>query len=99
MPLVKEYGFTREALARSVLHLPKPHEQPLSEAAVTSLFGSGDDARRTLIDGWLDLARAEMKATSSPSTSLRDVLANRLRVNEPVLPLLPEVSSQEWFTI
>ncbi|TBU33418.1 hypothetical protein BD311DRAFT_684781 [Dichomitus squalens] len=90
VPLVKQYGFTREALARSVLHLPAPHEQPLSEAAVTSLFGGGDDARRTLINGWLDIARAEMKASSSPTSSLRDVLANRLRANEPVLPLLPE---------
>ncbi|KAI1796947.1 hypothetical protein LXA43DRAFT_878788, partial [Ganoderma leucocontextum] len=90
VPLVKQYGFSREALARSVLHLPTPHEQPLSEAAVTSLFGSGDDARRTLINGWLDLARADMKAASPPPTSVRDVLASRLRANEPVLPLLPE---------
>nr|VWP00146.1 Beta-xylanase (EC [Ganoderma boninense] len=90
VPLVKQYGFSREALARSVLHLPKPHEQPLSEAAITSLFGSGDDARRTLINGWLDLARAEMRAASSASTPLRDVLASRLRANEPFVPLLPE---------
>ena len=94
IPLVKTYGFSREALARSVLYLPKPHEQPLSDAAVNSLFGTGDDARKTLITGWLDHAREEMRTASTPGTSvsLKEVLAQRLKANEPVLPLLPEVS-------
>ncbi|KAI0696299.1 hypothetical protein C8T65DRAFT_710627 [Cerioporus squamosus] len=93
IPLVKSYGFSREALARSVLYLPKPHDQPLSDAAVNSLFGSGDDARRTLITGWLDHAREEMRTASTTGAapaSLREVLTQRLKVNEPVLPLLPE---------
>ena len=91
---MKTYGFSREALARSVLHLPKPHEQPLSDAAVTSLFGNGDDARRTLISCWLESAREEMKAAavpSSPTPSLSTILGQRLRANEEVLPHLPEV--------
>ncbi|RDX57108.1 hypothetical protein OH76DRAFT_1451187 [Lentinus brumalis] len=93
IPLIKAHGFSREALARSVLYLPKPHDQPLSDAAVNSLFGTGDDARRTLIIGWLDHAREEMRTaatTGGAPASLREVLAQRLKVNEPVLSLLPE---------
>ena len=92
---MRTYGFSREALAQSVLHLPKPHEQPLSDAAVTSLFGNGDDARRTLINGWLEHARQEMRSaamTSTTSPTVKDVLEKRLRMNEDVLQLLPEVS-------
>ncbi|RPD74958.1 hypothetical protein L226DRAFT_463070, partial [Lentinus tigrinus ALCF2SS1-7] len=93
IPLIKTHGFSREALARSVLYLPKPHEQPLSDAAVNSLFGNGDDARRTLITGWLDHAREHMRTvpvTGAAPASLKDVLARRLKANEEVLPLLPE---------
>jgi ubiquinone biosynthesis protein COQ9 len=89
LPLVRTHSFTREALSRSVLSLPKPHTQPLNETAVTALFGSGDDARRTLMHAWLEQGRAEMK--NAPSTSLKDILRHRLRYNEPVLHLLPEV--------
>jgi len=55
LPLVKTHGFTREALARSVLELPpsEAHSEPLSETAVSALFGIGDLARRTLIQAWL----------------------------------------------
>ncbi|KAI8980020.1 hypothetical protein BD414DRAFT_493328 [Trametes punicea] len=92
IPLVKTYGFTRETLARSVLSLPVPHEQPLSDTAVSSLFGDGDEARRTLINGWLDHAREQIKAAAAVSTavSVRDVLTHRLKANEPVLRYLPE---------
>ncbi|KAI0648971.1 hypothetical protein C8Q79DRAFT_484405 [Trametes meyenii] len=94
VPLVRTHGFTREALARSVLSLPTPHEQPLSDAAVSSLFGQGDDARRTLIEGWLDEAREQMRTVSVPviqgTVSVRDILEIRLKVNEPVLQYLPE---------
>ncbi|KAH9847490.1 hypothetical protein C2E23DRAFT_848095 [Lenzites betulinus] len=90
IPLVRTHGFTREALARSVLSLPVPHEQPLSDPAVSSLFGNGDDARRTLISGWLDHAREQMKQSPASPASVRDVLANRLKENEPVLQYLPE---------
>ncbi|KAI9066308.1 hypothetical protein FKP32DRAFT_403404 [Trametes sanguinea] len=88
IPLVRTHGFTREALARSVLALPKPHEQPLSDPAVSSMFGDGDEARKTLINGWLDYSREQMRA--APSTSLRDILTHRLKANEPVLQYLPE---------
>ncbi|KZV64858.1 hypothetical protein PENSPDRAFT_756935 [Peniophora sp. CONT] len=88
LPLVKDHGFSREALSRSVLSLPEPPSAPLSDAAVNSLFGYGDSARRTLIDAWLEEGRAQMRA--QPSKSIGDVLAARLRYNEPVLSLLPE---------
>jgi len=59
LPLVKEHGFSREALARSVLSIPtsetfgETHTDPLSDTAVSALFGDGDEARRTLIKAWL----------------------------------------------
>ena len=55
LPLVRTHGFTREALSRSVLSLPanEVHTEPLSDTAVSALFGHGDDARRTLIEAWL----------------------------------------------
>ncbi|KAF8972190.1 hypothetical protein BDZ97DRAFT_1913417 [Flammula alnicola] len=55
LPLVKTHGFTREALAQSVLALPpnEVHVEPLSDTAVSALFGNGDLARRTLIHAWL----------------------------------------------
>ena len=53
--MVKTHGFTREALARSVLELPpsEAHSEPLSETAVSALFGNGDLPRRILIEAWL----------------------------------------------
>ena len=89
LPLVKDYGFSREALSYSVLSLPEPPSAPLNDAAVNALFGHGDGARRTLINAWLDEGRTQMR--SQPSKSISDALAARLRYNEPVLPLLPEV--------
>ncbi|KAG6374356.1 hypothetical protein JVT61DRAFT_4387 [Boletus reticuloceps] len=89
LPLVKTHGFTRTALARAVLELPQPHAEPLPDAAVTALFGHGDNARRTLIRAWLDDACCRMEqdhASASASTvTMRDVLHARLRMNEPVL--------------
>ncbi|KAF9243448.1 hypothetical protein BU15DRAFT_42938 [Melanogaster broomeanus] len=90
IPLVKSHGFTREALAQSVLHLPKPHREPLPDLSVTALFGRGDDARRTLVNAWLEDARFRMKEDTSGSTSMRRVLHSRLKLNEPVLAHLPE---------
>jgi ubiquinone biosynthesis protein COQ9 len=56
LPLVRTHGFTREALSRSVLSLPanEVHSEPLSDTAVSALFGHGDDARKTLIEAWLE---------------------------------------------
>ena len=53
---MKTHGFTREALSRSVLSLPanQVHTEPLSDTAVSALFGHGDEARRTLIKAWLE---------------------------------------------
>jgi len=88
LPLVKTHGFSREALSRSVLSLPEPHAEPLSDTAVSALFGAGDEARRTLVNAWLDDSRSQMK--SAPTPVLKEVLGFRLRCNEPVLPYLPE---------
>jgi ubiquinone biosynthesis protein COQ9 len=92
LPLVRTHGFTREALARSVLDLPAPetHAQPLSETAVSALFGSGDVARKKLINAWLNDGINQMKANPTGST-MKDILGSRLKLNEPVLQHLPEV--------
>ncbi|KAJ6513006.1 hypothetical protein C8R45DRAFT_331796 [Mycena sanguinolenta] len=94
LPLVSEHGFTRAALARSVLHLPSPdaHAEPLSDTAVSALFGRGDLARKTLIRAWLDGGIESMKsaAGASPSVSITEALHARLKYNEPVLAHLPE---------
>jgi hypothetical protein len=89
VPLVKTHGFTRKTLSLSVLSLQTPHAEPLSDTAVSSLWGQGDDARRTLITAWQDDARQQMKIIQSPT--MRGVLRKRLELNEPVLSYLPEV--------
>ncbi|EPT01641.1 hypothetical protein FOMPIDRAFT_1023141 [Fomitopsis schrenkii] len=88
LPLVQTYGFTRAALSHSVFRLPRPHSEQLSESAVTALFGNGNDARKTLIDAWLDDARNQMKA--APEPTIKAALSHRLKQNEPVLQFLPE---------
>ncbi|KZT67479.1 hypothetical protein DAEQUDRAFT_729141 [Daedalea quercina L-15889] len=88
LPLVQTYGFTRATLSHSVFRLQKPHSEQLSDSAVTALFGGGNDARKTLIDAWLEDARHQMKAASSPT--IEAALTQRLKQNEPVLQLLPE---------
>jgi ubiquinone biosynthesis protein COQ9 len=90
-PLVQRHGFTRTALAHSVLALPEPHAEPLSDSAVTALFGQGDTARRTLINAWLDEGRAHMRA--APIDGVKRALLARLEYNVPVLSYLPEVYS------
>ncbi|KAI0272153.1 hypothetical protein BGY98DRAFT_922202 [Russula aff. rugulosa BPL654] len=89
IPLVQHHGFTRTALAHSVLALPEPHAEPLSDSAVTALFGQGDAARRTLINAWLDEGRAHMRAV--PVDGVKRALLARLEYNAPVLSYLPEV--------
>jgi len=102
LPLVKTYGFTREALARSVLDLHH-HKEPLSDRALSSLFGHGDDARRTLIQAWLDEGTRSIREMgerhqeqqpqqghNATSLTLSQVLHARLTYNEPVLPYIPQ---------
>ena len=93
-PLVREHGFTRQALSLSVLHLPTPHAQPLSDTAINALFGKGEDARRTLITAWLDEGRSEMgkNADQVKDKSVGGFMKSRLRWNDSVLQHLPEVS-------
>ncbi|KAE9402890.1 hypothetical protein BT96DRAFT_1083700, partial [Gymnopus androsaceus JB14] len=97
--LVKTHGFTREALSRSVLDLPsrsdfKAHSEPLSDIAVSSLFGHGDTARKTLIEAWLDEGIVHMGTSPASSAATRANLARtlhaRLDYNTPVLHYLPE---------
>ncbi|TRM64312.1 hypothetical protein BD626DRAFT_491425 [Schizophyllum amplum] len=91
VPLVRTHGFTRDALARSVLSLPQPHAEPLSDSAVSALFGSGNAAQKTLINAWLDegLQTLKTNANGVPMT-VSLALHTRLSWNEPVLEHLPE---------
>ncbi|KAJ7126783.1 hypothetical protein C8R44DRAFT_779557 [Mycena epipterygia] len=90
LPLISEHGFTRAALARSVLHLPVPHAEPLSDSAVSALFGTGDRARKTLIHAWLDGGLENMGQHAAAPTSVAQALHARLAYNEPALTHLPE---------
>ncbi len=90
LPLIHSHGFTRKALASAALSLPTRHSEPLSDTAVSSLFGSGDSARMTLINYWLDEGRTEM--SSKKGSSINAILKHRLQWNEPALSYLPEVS-------
>lgn len=86
----------RQSLALSALHLPTPHSQPLSDTAVTALFGKGEDARRTLINAWLDEGCAVMERDvgDMKEKNINALLKTRLRWNVPVLQHLPEVSAE-----
>lgn len=94
LPLVRKHGFTRDALALSVLHLPPPetHSSPLSDAAVSSLFGQGSKAEHSLINYFFDegmermRSKAQAVAESQERTpSVKELLEERLKYNEPVL--------------
>ncbi|GJJ08251.1 hypothetical protein Clacol_002461 [Clathrus columnatus] len=93
--LIKEHGFTRKTLSLAPLKLSNnPTDSPLSETAITALFGRGDDARRTLINAWLDEGLVSMRngerGEKEDYTSIRSTLRRRLSWNEPILELLPE---------
>lgn len=72
---------------------------PLSETAISALFGAGDEACRTLIKAWLSEGVNEMRYpwktslgdTSNAPPTIADVLQKRLEWNRPVLNHLPEV--------
>ncbi|KAF9036283.1 hypothetical protein BJ165DRAFT_1533127 [Panaeolus papilionaceus] len=106
--LVHTHGFTREALAHSVMALPpkEAHTGPLTDTAVSALFGKGDEARLTLIDAWLKEGLSQMARvpgvtrpleprTQEPNSAIKratikDVLQARLEYNKPALKFLPE---------
>lgn len=104
LPLVENHGFTRSALSLATMYLPSgKHAAPLNDTAIDALFGEGDEARRTLINAWLDDARISLRksytqcgaATPAAQTpSLGSVLKARLSKNEEVLKHLPEVSAR-----
>jgi|ERR1700722_7247215 len=97
LPLVPKHGFTRQALSLSVLSLPQRHTEPLSETAVTALFGEGEEARRVLVRYWLDDAHRKMQdleeeiPDGGKRLTMAQVLRSRLKTNEEVLQHLPEV--------
>ena len=78
LPLVRVHGFTREALSRSVLSLPENevHTEPLSDTAISALFGRGDDARRTLIKAWLEDGLRHMGSTPGVARPATPLLAS-----------------------
>lgn len=100
-PLIKNHGFTRNVLSLAVMYSPSgAHTAPLNDTAVDALFGEGNEARRTLINAWLDDARDSVgkfyrqggaSATATQTPSLGSVLKTRLSKNEDVLKHLPEV--------
>lgn len=100
LPLVKNHGFSRNALSLAAMDLPSgKHTAPLNDTAVDALFGEGDEARRTLINAWLDDARVSTRkhynqgfasAAAEQIPRLSNVLKTRLSKNEEVLRYLPE---------
>ncbi|KAF7312475.1 Ubiquinone biosynthesis protein [Mycena indigotica] len=96
LPLIPQYGFTRTALSRSILQLPpadnsgRPHTEPLSDLAVSALFGNGDNARKMLINAWLDAGIENMSHNIPGKVSVADALHTRLAYNESILAHLPE---------
>ncbi|TFL03662.1 hypothetical protein BDV98DRAFT_395024 [Pterulicium gracile] len=106
LPLIRTHGFTRETLSLAGAvptssgpnTTSKPAGEPLSDRAVSALFGEGDEARKTLIRAWLAEGLSAMNDTTSvvegqvsqPMT-VRDALRRRLEYNTPVLHQLPEI--------
>lgn len=101
--LVREHGFTRKALSLAPVSLSNNLTNgPLSEIAITALFGRGDDARRTLVNAWLDEGLIEMgnrQEGQKEINSIRAALRRRLSWNEPVLELLPEVRALSLYIL
>jgi ubiquinone biosynthesis protein COQ9 len=95
-PLIRTHGFTRTTLSLAVAS-PNGIEgssEPLSDRAVSALFGEGDEARKTLINAWLDEGLRQMGQTPCDEgsvPSVRDALKTRLAYNKPELSYLPEV--------
>ena len=94
--LVPTHGFTRETLALSeISDAADGRGSPLSETAVSALFGPGHEATKTLIKAWMDEGREDMKLAVNESAQVPDiqsVLLRRLRWNERALPHLKDVS-------
>ena len=101
---VPAYGFTRRSLALASQTSQTPDAEPLSETAISALFGRGDNARKTLIWAWLDQGKESMgpsltNVNVNPDVSghapkkitVREALRARLEWNTPVLQYLPEV--------
>ena len=78
IPLVPQHGFTRKTIALAAVQLPNLKAE-LSDTAISALFGRGDEARRSLIHGWLDEGAADMRSCSPEKDSLNvDILLRSL---------------------
>jgi ubiquinone biosynthesis protein COQ9 len=96
--LIPTYGFSRQTLAVAALHLPRPHSEPLSDGAITALFGAGNEARKNLAWAWLEEGRRRMKGPEDATENTQRMaipievsLRRRLQWNVPLLDKLPEV--------
>jgi hypothetical protein len=63
----------------------KVHDEPLSDEAISALFGQGGGARRTLIRAWFAV---RIQNDSVQPTFFRQVLHASLAYKEPALALL-----------
>lgn len=95
---IPTHGFTRNAIALASISEKSP--RPLSETAISALFGAGDEANRTLIRAWMQEGRTQMNSSSLPASNpsgsprvstMEQVLLRRLQWNEPVLEHLKDV--------
>lgn len=96
VPLIPTFGFTRATLAQAALELP--NQEALPERAIDTLFGQGDEARKTLIRAWLQEGKLAMGPHSTRPT-VEDALKTRLDWNVPVLDKLPDVCCQSLMTL
>lgn len=96
------HGFTRNAIA--LASTSEKSVMPLSETAISALFGAGNEANRTLIRAWMKEGRVHMNtpsvstpnlASSARGSTMEQVLLRRLQWNEPVLEHLKDVCELE----
>ncbi|TFY61133.1 hypothetical protein EVG20_g7167 [Dentipellis fragilis] len=85
--LDREWTKWRAEWSTSAAARPAARERARLHAAVSALFGEGDNAWRTLIQAWLEEGRVRMR---TPVPSTKDALRARLHYNEPALAHLPE---------
>lgn len=88
IPLIRTHGFTRTTLS-----LAGNAASPLSDTAVTALFGRGDEARKTLVRAWLKEGLEQMgNVEQNGKMTIQAALKQRLKWNDDVLGFLPEAN-------
>ncbi|PVF95933.1 hypothetical protein CPB86DRAFT_763068 [Serendipita vermifera] len=86
--LVPTLGFTRTALVQAASNVSTIDTLP--ERTLDNLFGRGDQARKTLVQAWLEQGRKAMGEPGEHPVPLETSLRARLEWNVPVLDKLPE---------